>query len=114
MRKLLFIILLISASNARADYLNGAELMNQCVSYLQAEDRTEHLCPAFIAGITGLHDTLVNWGEHRREWCIPERMETDNLVSLITGDLMKQAPETLIFSANSLVAFALVKLFPCQ
>ncbi|MEQ8290051.1 MAG: Rap1a/Tai family immunity protein [Gammaproteobacteria bacterium] len=114
MRKLLFVLLFITANTTHANYLNGAELLNHCVGYLQAEEKTDHICPAFIAGITDVHVTLVNWGEHRREWCPPEDMKTDRLVSLVTRDLMKQAPESLIYSASSLVAFALVKLFPCQ
>ncbi len=110
----LLLVLLANAQSLSAGYMNGGELLNQCMAYIDAEQKTDNLCPAFISGIANVHNTLVNWGGHRQEWCVPDTLSVDRLVSLVTGDLMKQAPQALIHDANSLTAYSLAKLFPCS
>ena len=115
MKKIILLFLLAFANNSLAtEFINGAELLNDCSQYIEDDYSTNQLCPAFIAGIASVHETLVNWGGHRREWCIPEEVDINGLVTAVFQDMILQSPKTLIYRADSLVAFSLVKLFPCQ
>ena len=114
MHKFILLALLFVFSPVRAEYLTGYDLLEQCSSFIDNDYSGDNLCPAFISGIVGVHDTFMNWGQHKQEWCKPADIDVNNLVRLVTYEMRLISPQTLTYGAENLVAFALVKLFPCN
>ena len=121
MRYLLMIVLLCTVTQARAGFLTGNVLLENCEMFLRAALGTplktdsfinSGMCPGYIAGIVDVEDAFVGWGRKEKAWCTPSTTH-GQLVRVVTKYLQER-PEKLHLNAGSLVANALILAFPCE
>jgi hypothetical protein len=70
-------------------------------------------CRRYIHGIADLHETFTDWKRINKEWCLPDKINSDQLVRVVVKHLQKY-PEDLHMTASGLVANAFIEAFPCE
>jgi len=118
MKYLLIIVLLFSFNQARADtFYDGNKMLALCEAYIRNSNNVDiaegNACFGYVTGIVDMHDTFVEWKLMSPYWCMPDKMNGTQLVRVVTKHL-QEFPEDLHLAADSLVARALYKPFPCE
>jgi len=115
MKYLLTIVLLFSSGQAMAEitFLNGNDLLEICEAYLDEDFTKGNTCAGFVVGVSDAHQTFVNWGLMKSAWCLPDGVNTIQLVRIATKYLQEN-PKDLHVVAGSLVGAALGLAFPCE
>jgi len=111
MRKIILLLFLLMPVQALAlearSFVTGEYLLEWCEAY------PENDCGGYVLAVVDLHETLVTHKFLERMWCVPDKVETDQIVQLVTNYL-KENPQLSQFNASGLVVNALTLSFPCR
>lgn len=111
MRKLILLVFLLVtvqgfALEARS-YVTGEYLLEWCEAY------PENDCGGYVLAVVDLHETLVTHKFLERMWCVSDKVESDQVIKVVTNYL-KENPQLSQFNASGLVVNALTLSFPCR
>jgi hypothetical protein len=119
MKTLLLTILLLSFGQAQAQatsavFLHGNKLLERCEAHVNDTNVAKGAaCMGYLEGIDDVHDTFTIWKEMDKQWCTPDKINSDQLVRVMVKYLQEH-PEQLHLAASSLVPHALHAAFPCE
>ena len=94
--------MLLGSPSSYADFFPGNKLVELCD---ESNIYNDGVCAGYVIGISDRINGEVA--------CIPDGVTSGQAVSIVKKYLKKN-PEELHYTAHSLVAFALIKAFPCN
>ena len=98
---------MLLGSPASYAYTTGNNLVEHC------KDKEAYFGSGFCYGYMMGVANILTWASERNRICIPDGVTSGQAVSIVKKYL-KENPEELHYTAQSLVAFALIKAFPCN
>jgi len=117
MKYLLMVVLLFTFSQAQAllIFMSGGQLLEKCEAHLSETGSVAvgNVCAGYVAGISDVHASFVEWGDMTPKWCVPLTGGTKQMVRVVTKYLQEH-PEDLHRTAGGQVANALSQAFPCE
>ena len=103
------IVAMSVSGHANAGYFSAGKILSLCVSEKGFETA---YCNIYLASISDAQDMFVGWGDMPKRFCIPERVNLNQLKEIY----IKHAngnPQELHLTAASMVINAFLKAFPC-
>jgi len=108
----LLLLLPVSGQGVIMTFYIGSELLGSCEAYLDGNYGKGNSCADYVMGIYDAHDTFITWGDIKPRWCPPKKMESKQLVRVVT-EWLQGNPDKVHFGASGLVRTALMQAFPC-
>lgn len=107
---LILACLLCASLTARANLLDGVELVERCTS-----DRADavNTCLGYLSGVADTDSAAPAWRMQKSLFCIPQGVTVVQLRRTLL-DYLKRHPEELDFNAAMLVGNAFIETYPCD
>ena len=108
-KMIVLLSLLTMAEQAAGSFETGASLLSYCDSKPGFE---QGVCSGFIVSVSDTHNTLANWRDLPKAFCIPAGVSRGQIREVFIK-YAKEHPNKLHTSASSLVINAFIQAFHC-
>ena len=89
----------------------GAELHSEST---MLDANKAGICLGFTIGSLNTHDTVSNYSETEKLYCLPAGLAPTDIVTVWKAALLKLGPEYLSYDATDTMTLALMNAFPCE